>query len=280
MKFAPAQTEWAAARDNPMTHRQFLRPVPPTNPCPKRKSLLNNDMGTKQHILVVEDEQDIAELIAMNLRSAAYEVTTSGDGRSGLAKASSLRPDLLILDLMLPNLSGSEVARRLRAAPATASIPIIMLTARAGEGDQVAGLALGADDYITKPFSMKVLLARVQALLRRAADAPKPAERLTLGPIEVDTGAHEARVGGETAGLTLMEFRLLTALLMADGRVLSRADLMRRAMGPGVLVTERTIDVHITALRRKLGAAGSLIRTVRGVGYRASEAAEARGARD
>jgi DNA-binding response OmpR family regulator len=238
------------------------------------------NMAAKKHILVVEDERDLVELLEINLRRAGYEVSSATDGRSGLAKARSLGPDLVILDLMLPHLSGSEIAQRLRGEPATASIPIIMLTARADEVDQIVGLTIGADDYITKPFSMKILLARMQAVLRRATDSPRPPDRLALGPIEVDTASHQVWVGGEPVQLTLTEFRLLASLLLARGRVLSRGDLMMKAMGPGVLVTERTIDVHITALRRKLGAAGGLIRTVRGVGYRASEAAEASGVAD
>lgn len=241
-------------------------------------------MAAHKHILVVEDERDLVELLEINLRRAGYQVSSATDGRDGLAKARSVSPDLVILDLMLPGLPGSEIAQKLRAEPVTAGIPIIMLTARADEVDQIVGLTIGADDYITKPFSMKVLLARVQAVLRRATDSPKPAERLRLGPIEVEPGSHQVWVAGDLVQLTLTEFRLLASLLLARGRVLSRADLMARAMGPGVLVTERTIDVHITALRRKLsqdgGEAGSLIRTVRGVGYRASETAEAGSAAD
>ncbi|MFG0285760.1 MAG: response regulator [Phycisphaerales bacterium JB039] len=236
-------------------------------------------MSAIKHILVVEDHRDLVELLEINLRSAGYQVSSALDGRTGLAKARSLRPNLLILDLMLPHLSGDEVARRLRSEPATASLPIIMLTAKADEADQVSGLATGADDYITKPFSMKVLLARVQAVLRRASEAGAP-ELLSLGPIEIDTSTHQVRVAGELVQLTLTEFRLLASLIMAGGRVLSRAELMTRAMGPGVLVTERTIDVHITALRRKLGPAAALIQTVRGVGYRASQANEPSGVAD
>jgi len=237
-------------------------------------------MATKKHILVVEDERDLVELLEINLRRAGFEVSSAADGRAALARARSLGPDLVLLDLMLPHLSGSEVAQRLRAEPATASIPIIMLTARADEVDQIVGLTIGADDYITKPFSMKILLARVQAVLRRATDSPRAPGRLALGQVEVDTASHQVRIDGEPVQLTLTEFRLLASLLLARGRVLSRGDLMTKAMGPGVLVTERTIDVHITALRRKLGPAGGLIRTVRGVGYRASEAAEASSAVD
>jgi DNA-binding response OmpR family regulator len=171
---------------------------------------------------------------------------------------------------MIPELPGTEVAARLRSDPATASIPLIMLTAKSEETDQIVGLKVGADDYVTKPFSMKVLLARVEALLRRAGRLGGDRGMLRLGAIEVNTDTHQATLDGQLLKLTLTEFRILAALLQAGGRVLSRNALMSRAMGPGVTVTERTIDVHVTSIRKKLLNLSHVVKTVRGVGYRAS----------
>jgi two-component system phosphate regulon response regulator PhoB len=225
-------------------------------------------MAKARTVLVVDDERDLLELVAYNLKRAGYDVLTAQNGRRGLDTISESKPDLVILDVMLPELSGTEVASRVRANPLTASIPIIMLTAKGGETDQVVGLAVGADDYIAKPFSMKILLARVEALLRRAGRASAEHTSLELGTIRLDLETHEAFVSNEPVKLTLTEFRILAALLQAQGRVLSRAALMSRAMGPGVLVTERTIDVHVTSIRKKLEDQADLIKTVRGVGYR------------
>lgn len=224
------------------------------------------------HILIVEDEPGLAELLRYNLERSGYRVSSVGDGRAALAAVNAEPPDLMLLDLMLPILTGAEVAGRIRANPATTHVPIIMVTAKSDEVDELVGLTVGADDYITKPFSMQVLLARVQAVLRRgrAPQTPEPGNTKRAGPIELDTLAHRVRVDGDPIRLTLTEFRLLAALVESEGRVLSRPALMQRAMGSGVLVTRRTIDVHITALRRKLGEHGQLIQTVRGVGYRLS----------
>ncbi len=221
------------------------------------------------HILVVEDEPALAELLRYNLEGAGYRVSHAGDGQAALTSVKADVPDLILLDLMLPVLSGAEVAGRVRAHPDTAEIPIIMVTAKSDEVDELVGLTVGADDYVTKPFSMQVLLARIQAVLRRgrSAEAPKGSIR-RAGPIELDLDGHRVRVGGEAVRLTLTEFRMLCAMVEAQGRVLSRPALMQRAMGQGVLVTHRTIDVHVTALRRKLGECGGMIQTVRGVGYR------------
>jgi two-component system phosphate regulon response regulator PhoB len=227
-----------------------------------------------KRVLVVEDERDLAELLVYNLRRAGYHADSVHDGRSALTSIAKSGPDLVILDLMLPELSGVEVAGRIRSSPATAALPIVMLTAKADEVDQVVGLSMGADDYVTKPFSMKVLLARVEAVLRRAAEGPVVGA-LRLGPIQINADTYAVTCDARPVRLTLTEFRLLSALVQGKGRVLSRHDLMRRAMGPGVTVTERTIDVHITALRKKLGACGALIHTVRGVGYRATAEPEA-----
>lgn len=227
-------------------------------------------MTDTRHILVVDDERDLADLLQYNLQRAGYRVSVARTGRTAIEQASSSSPDLVILDVMLPELSGTEVASRLRTNPLTAETPILMLTAKGEEVDQIVGLTVGADDYVTKPFSMKVLLARVEALLRRSTKTTGTTKLLKLGTVEINPETHEVEVAGETVKFTLTEFRLLAALIQASGRVQSRTTLMSRAMGPGVTVTERTIDVHMTSIRKKLGAAANLIKTVRGVGYRAT----------
>ena len=230
-------------------------------------------MTENRRILVVEDEKDLAELGAMKLQRAGYEPHQAHDGRSGLTMAGRIKPDLILLDVMLPELTGIEVAQRLRVDPATADIPIIMLTAKAAEADEVVGLTAGADDYITKPFSLGVLLARIETVLRRASPETPRSVVLSTGPIEIRTDTHRVLVDGEEVKLTLTEFRVLSCLIEGRGAVQTRKELMRRAIGPGVRVTPRTIDVHVTALRRKLGGAGGLIETIRGVGYRIEEPA-------
>ncbi|MEX2218163.1 MAG: response regulator transcription factor [Phycisphaerales bacterium] len=238
------------------------------------KSSASNNLQTK-NVLIVEDERDLADLLALNLGRAGYRTLIAADGLRALSMAAAHKPDLIILDVMLPGLSGTEVAARLRSDPAHARTPIVMLTARAEEVDQLVGLAVGADDYITKPFSVKVLLARLEALLRRTAAAPADAAALLrLGPVEVNPATHEVRAGSGAVRLTLTEFRVLSALIKAGGRILSRQELVTKAIGPGITVTDRTIDVHMTALRKKLGEHGALIHTVRGVGYRADEKPE------
>ncbi|HYE61660.1 MAG TPA: response regulator [Phycisphaerales bacterium] len=227
-------------------------------------------MAETRHVLVVDDEKDLLDLLSYNLRKAGYQVSTAATGLKALQMLSDRRPDLMILDVMLPELSGTEVASRVRSNPETAAIPIIMLTAKTAEADQLVGLTAGADDYVTKPFSPRVLLARVEAVLRRVAKPSDDRKLIELGPISVNLETHEAFVGGELMKLTLTEFRLLSSLIAAGGKVLSRQLLMERAMGPGVMVTERTIDVHMTAVRKKLGSQAGVIKTVRGVGYRAT----------
>ena len=226
-------------------------------------------LDNKPRILVVDDEPNLVELLAYNLRAAGYEVETASDGRRGLEKARQLPPDLLILDLMMPELPGLDVARRLRENEATRSVPIIMLTAKGEDADQLRGFRVGADDYMAKPFSVELLLARVDAVLRRAK--PKSGQDGAIkvyGPLRIDTGTFQVFLDDELMSLTVTEFRLLSSLLAAEGKVLSRRALIASAMGPGVTVTERTIDVHVTAIRRKLGPHADLILTVRGVGYR------------
>ncbi|MFP4353712.1 MAG: response regulator [Phycisphaerae bacterium] len=226
---------------------------------------------SNRNVIIVEDEQDMAELLAMRLQRENYQVDIALDGRAGLDKIRDQQPDLVILDLMLPRMSGTDVASKMREDPKTAKIPILMLTAKSEESDIVLGLHVGADDYVTKPFSMSVLMARVAALLRRAErqDAETPAvDTLRAGPIAIDRDRHQVEVDGEPVQLTLTEFRLLSAILSARGRVLTRNQLIDQALGVDAVVTDRTIDVHMAALRRKLGDARSYIRTVRGIGYR------------
>jgi two-component system phosphate regulon response regulator PhoB len=229
----------------------------------------------KRRVLVVDDEKDLVDLISYNLTRGGYEVLTSHSGSEALEIARRDMPDLVVLDLMLPGLDGTEVARRLKGDSRTAAIPIVMLTARSEETDVVVGLTLGADDYVTKPFSMKILLARINTVLRRGEqpDAGAVGEGGTLraGPLVIDSAKHEVTVDGEPVRLTLTEFKLLSALVAARGRVLTRDQLMDKAMGTDVFVTDRAIDVHITAIRKKLGAANWLVHTVRGVGYRLQE---------
>jgi two-component system phosphate regulon response regulator PhoB len=233
-------------------------------------------MAQRRHILIVDDEKDLCELLSYNLRKAGFDVSIATTGRAALDAIAQETPDLVLLDVMLPELSGTEVASRIRSSPATSSLPIIMLTAKGEEVDQLVGLTVGADDYVPKPFSVKLLIARIEAVLRRTArPAGADPKIVGLGGIDVHVDTHECFVDGEPVKLTLTEFRLLASLLQAGGRVLSRASLMNRAMGPGVTVTERTIDVHITSIRKKLGEASHVIKTVRGVGYRATAEMEA-----
>jgi two-component system phosphate regulon response regulator PhoB len=222
----------------------------------------------RKRIIIVEDERDMAELVAMRLKREHYEVEVAYDGREGLDRIRCDPPDLVLLDIMLPVLSGTEVLRELRSDPRTASVPVVMLTARTEDTDVVVGLQLGADDYVTKPFSMSVLLARVAAVLRRAAGAPAGKGVLTAGPVRINQERHSVEVDGRAVSLTPTEFRLLVAIVAARGRVLSRDQLIDQAVGMDAVVTDRTIDVHLAGLRRKLGRARKLIGTVRGFGYR------------
>jgi DNA-binding response OmpR family regulator len=226
----------------------------------------------KKKVLVVDDEKDLVDLITYNLQRNGYDVVSAFNGNTALDVAEREQPDLIVLDLMLPGIDGTEVARRLKADARMAGIPIIMLTAKAEETDVVVGLTLGADDYVTKPFSMKILLARLSSVLRRAEPvASAEGGMLKAGPLSIDTSKHEVMIEGDSVRLTLTEFKLLAALVGARGRVLTRDQLMDKAMGTDVFVTDRAIDVHITAIRKKLGTASWLVHTVRGVGYRLQE---------
>jgi DNA-binding response OmpR family regulator len=228
-------------------------------------------MARRKRILVVDDERDLAELIALNLQRNGYEVITAHDGNMALELARKQAPDLLLLDVMMPGLTGRDVTMQLRADAATANIPIVILTAKTEETDIIVGLSLGADDYITKPFSMKVLVARVAAVLRRRGAGEAAQSMLVAGPVLIDPTKHEVTVHGKVAPMTPTEFKLLAAIFGAKGRVLTRDQLMDKAMGTDVFVTDRAIDVHITAVRKKLGDQAWRVHTVRGVGYRMLE---------
>ncbi len=225
----------------------------------------------KERILIVEDEPALTEVLSYNLQREGYEVVVCREGREGLRRAQALLPDLLILDLMLPGISGLDICRELRNATSTASIPILMLTAKAEETDQVIGFAVGADDYVTKPFSVKVLMQRVKVLLRRATNPEPSGDLIEAEGLRIDKRSHRVTVEGEFIALTPTEFRLLETLMRQPGRAFTRHDLMDSAI-PDTIVLERTIDVHIKSLRKKLGDSGPRIETVRGVGYRFQEA--------
>lgn len=224
-------------------------------------------VSAKKSILIVEDEADLAELVSFNLQREGYECRCVGDARAALAEVKSRPPDLIVLDRMLPGLPGDAVAKQLKSSSDTASIPILMLTAKAEEAAQLTGFALGADDYVTKPFSTSVLIARINAILRRASESGDASDLLTSGPIRVDIARHEVSVNGTPVQLTATEFGILRTLMSAKGRVLDRDKLISSVLGPMVAVTDRTIDVHIAALRKKLGDGSAWIQTVRGAGY-------------
>ena len=224
-------------------------------------------MSTDRTILVVEDEADLADLLRYNIEREGYRCRCAANGEDGLAEARRNPPDVMILDRMLPRMSGDQVISRLRHEPKTAHIPILMLTAKAEESDELVGFALGADDYITKPFSMKLLLARIDALLRRAAVSSSQPDVLNAGPIILDRDRREMTLDGKIIVLTATEFGILWELIAARGRVLSRDQLINAVLGTSAVVTDRTIDVHVAALRKKIGRAATLIQTIRGVGY-------------
>ncbi len=226
-------------------------------------------MASAEHILVVDDEPDIVALVAYHLARAGYRVTTASSGTEALELARSDRPALVVLDLMLPGISGYDVLERLRADDRTRYIAVLMLTARREEQDRIRGLTLGADDYLTKPFSPHELVLRVGAILRRVTSAGAPAaDILSVGPIDIDRAEHAVRVDGEEVELTPTEYRLLLLLAERRGRVQERARLLESVWDAAPDVQTRTVDMHVQRLRAKLGAAGDLIETVRGFGYR------------
>ena len=225
-------------------------------------------------ILVVEDEPDIQELIRYHLDQAGFQVETAANGNVGLQALRRRRPNLVVLDLMLPDRSGTELCREIRSDPDLKDIPIIMVTARTDEVDRLVGFELGADDYVAKPFSPRELTLRVRAVLRRSAANPEAAEIpevLQHGPLSLDVARHRCQVSERKVELTAKEFQLLRMLMSRPGRVMSRERLLDEVWGPDVTVTLRTIDTHMKRLREKLGEAGSLIDTIRGVGYRFAE---------
>ena len=222
----------------------------------------------KSHILVVEDDKSLAEVLAYNLTQAGFEVSVARDGLDGLKQAEVKVPDLVLLDLMLPEMDGLTVCRRLRANAVTRDMLIVMLTAKSEESDQVVGFSLGADDYVSKPFSIRVLLERLKALLRRREGDASDHDVISSQGVVVDRRAHRAAAGEGLLDLTPSEFSILDVLIRQPGRAFSRAELIDAALGSDTIVLERTIDVHIRALRQKLGAYADVVETVRGVGYR------------
>jgi two-component system, OmpR family, phosphate regulon response regulator PhoB len=230
-----------------------------------------NETGGKPLILVVDDEADIVDTLVYNLQQEGYRTRSAKSGSEAVKQARERpTPDLVLLDLMLPDISGTEVCRVLRADEATRRIPVIMLTAKDAEIDRVVGFEVGADDYVTKPFSVRELMLRIRAVLRRAKDAPPAtsARILEFGLLRVDPEAHQVWAGGQEVVLTALEFRLLTTLLERRGRVQTRTTLLEDVWGIHADITTRTVDTHVKRLREKLGAAGDYVETIRGVGYR------------
>jgi two-component system, OmpR family, alkaline phosphatase synthesis response regulator PhoP len=228
----------------------------------------------KGRILVIDDEKDLIELVRYNLEKDGFLVRGAQDGESGLSTAIKELPDLIVVDLMLPGIDGLDVCRALRSDTRTARIPIIMLTAKSEESDRILGLELGADDYVTKPFSPRELIARIKAVLRRTSASQEPSEVIRRGSLTIDLTRRAISCAGEAIALTATEFRLLQFFSTHPGRVFSRAELIDGVLGRDVAVEDRTIDVHITGLRRKLGNCGEWIETVRGFGYRFREESE------
>ncbi len=219
-------------------------------------------------ILVIEDEKDLSDLLAFNLEKEGFRALCALTGPEGLAVAQEELPDLILLDLMLPGMMGTEICTALRRTSKTAAIPVLMLTARGEEIDRVVGFEVGADDYIVKPFSMRELLLRIRAILRRSSQEPETAATLQVGPLAIDTERHQVQVDGEPVELTTTEFKLLFYLSERMGRVQSRELLLQQVWGYNYVGDTRTVDTHVTRLRNKLGAAGEMIKTVRGFGYK------------
>jgi two-component system, OmpR family, phosphate regulon response regulator PhoB len=225
-------------------------------------------------ILVVEDEADLQQILAYNLRQAGHEVVTAANGEAALHLVKQRAPDLMVLDLMLPGISGTDVCRAVKNDPATRHVAVLMLTAKGSEIDRVVGFELGADDYVVKPFSVRELALRIAAILRRQAGGAESGARVEFGKLRIDRDAHRVWVEGEEAPLTALEFRLLCLLFDRRDRVQSRAALLDDVWGVSSDLETRTVDTHVKRLREKLGAAGGYIETVRGVGYRFCAAPE------
>lgn len=222
-------------------------------------------------ILIVEDEQDVVDLLSLNLRRAGgYHISAARDGVTGLEKARQEKPALIILDLMLPGISGLELCKILKSRPETRDIPILMLTAKAEEIDRIVGLEFGADDYVTKPFSPREVVLRIQGILRRRDGSSVDGE-LLAGPIAVDPARHRVTVNGKVVHLTSIEFKLLHALMTRRGRVHARDRLLNEVWGYESVIDTRTVDTHVRRLRAKLGKSGDVIETVRSFGYRFRE---------
>lgn len=226
---------------------------------------------TKQTILIIEDERSLVDVLTYNLQRDGFEVFSAADGQEGLRRAQTVLPDLVILDLMLPVIEGLEVCRQLRSGVRTKDIPILMLTARSEEVDEIVGFQLGADDYVTKPFKVKPLIQRIKALLRRKQTPETPHDSISSHGIEIDRAQHRVTLDGIELKLTPTEFKLLWSVMRQPGRAFNRAELMEACMGDDAIVLERTIDVHVKSLRQKLSDRADLLETVRGVGYRFRE---------
>ena len=226
----------------------------------------------RQNVLVVEDDPDIVELLRYNLEREGYVVHVAQDGEKGLAEARRRKPDVVLLDLMLPEVDGLEVCRRLRAAEETVRVPVIMLTAKGEETDMVLGLEMGADDYVTKPFSPREVLARIRAVLRRTGTSEPPRrKRIQIGELILDADRHEAALREDVLPLTRSEFRLLWALCARPGRVFTRDELVDKITAGESLIIDRNVDVHVSSIRKKLGESSEMISTVRGVGYKCKD---------
>ena len=228
----------------------------------------------KANILIVEDDSSLAEVLDYNLGQEGYATKVARDGQQGLREIRLHCPDLVVLDLMLPMIGGLEVCRLLRSDPTTQDLLVLMLTARSEESDQLVGFSVGADDYVTKPFSIKVLLQRINALLRRKEQGSTDRDVIVSQGVMIDRRRHRATIGDTSLELTPSEFALLAAFVRQPGRAFSRSELIVVALGDDAIVLERTIDVHIRALRKKLGKHADLVQTVRGIGYRFRDPAD------
>ncbi|HUJ25251.1 MAG TPA: response regulator [Myxococcales bacterium] len=228
----------------------------------------------KQQILVVEDERDIVKVLEFGLKQAGFDPVVAYDGEQARSRIEQRVPDLVLLDLMLPDVSGTEICKQLKTTPRTAHVPVMMLTARGEEIDRVLGFELGADDFVTKPFSVRELMLRIRAVLRRRAPEEKAPQRAQVGPIRIDVESHRAFVGEQEIDLTALEFKLLLWFIARVGRVQSREQLLDVVWGLSPETQTRTVDTHVKRLREKLGEARELLETVRGTGYRLVDPAE------
>ena len=225
----------------------------------------------KQCVLIVEDEQSLSDVLAYNLRKTGFDILQAADGQTAINRAQLHLPDLIVLDLMLPVLDGLEVCRQLRGDPRTRVIPILMLTAKSEEVDEVVGFQMGADDYVVKPFKLNALVQRIKALLRRTQSDESGNDVINIRGLEMDRWRHRATVDTRELQLTPTEFRLLWAIARQPGRAFTRHELMDAGLGEDAVAQDRTIDVHVKSIRQKLGGRAELIETVRGVGYRFPE---------